>query len=87
MTKQKMIIELCMGSSCYSRGNGSIVERIEQYVAKHSLQDEVMLKGRLCSGNCSAGPCMTIGDRDYTGITPDELGGILNRHMGIEDYG
>ncbi len=47
---------LCMGSSCFSRGNGKNLPRIQQFLARNGLATQVHLKGCRCGGCCSAGP-------------------------------
>jgi NADH:ubiquinone oxidoreductase subunit E len=58
--KTKPVIEICMGSSCFSRGNSVTLEKVENYLQKLGLAEEVELKGRLCTGTCSSGPCVSV---------------------------
>ena len=50
-----------MGSSCFSRGNKQVLQRIQKYLKDHQLERDVILKGNHCFGDCSAGPVLTIG--------------------------
>lgn len=87
MDRVKHVIELCMGSSCYSRGNGRSVQIIEEYVQKKNCEESVRIQGRLCSGQCADGPCITIDGTDYTGVTPDSVGSIVRSHIREADDG
>lgn len=54
-----MTIELCMGSSCFARGNAHLLERLEIFLSDHETAD-VHLVGHLCMGECSQGPNVRV---------------------------
>ena len=68
----KPIIEICLGSSCFSRGNALTLERIEEILNRLTIRDEIELNGRLCAGMCAEGPCLTIAGTSHHRITPDK---------------
>lgn len=50
-------IVICMGSSCFSRGNRGTLEFIEKYLADRGLTDKVKeLKGSRCEDRCPRRP-------------------------------
>ncbi len=49
-------ITLCMGSSCFSRGNGRNLPRIQQFLKRHGLDPHLPLKGCRCGSVCTRGP-------------------------------
>jgi len=59
---QVKVIHICLGSSCFSRGNKDVVAYIKEYLKKNHLEDKVVFKGARCMGNCSKGPNMKIGE-------------------------
>ena len=61
MAKPKIVV--CIGSSCFSRGNERNVEVIQKYLEEHHLKDEVdvELEGSLCQGRCADGPIVVVG--------------------------
>ena len=65
---KKVRVELCMGSSCFARGNSQALTNLETYIAEHRLEDRVELVGHLCLGSCSAGPNLKIDDVAYSGV-------------------
>lgn len=81
MAKPKIVI--CMGSSCFARGNEKNLELCEKFLAERGLQDEVdcELSGSLCTGNCAAGPVVIANDKVYThvdaGVMTDILKGLF----------
>ena len=68
MAKPK--ISVCIGSSCFARGNELNVEVIQKYLEEHHLKDEVdlELQGALCRGRCADGPIVVVDDQIYTKV-------------------
>ena len=78
MSKSK--ITICMGSSCFARGNERNLKVIEDYLSSHGLHDEVdvELNGTLCCGKCSLGPNIIIDGQIYNNVNEGVLLDILN---------
>jgi NADH:ubiquinone oxidoreductase subunit E len=55
-------ITICMGSSCFSRGNKKTVAEIKEYLKENKLEDQITLKGDHCMGQCIHGPVLKIND-------------------------
>ena len=70
-------LTLCMGSSCFSRGNGQNLPRIQAFLKDHHLAVQVTLRGCRCGGCCSGGPNIWI---DGT-LMPGMTGETLNRFL------
>lgn len=68
MAKPK--ITVCIGSSCFARGNELNVEVIQKYLEEHHLKDDVdlELQGALCQGRCADGPIVVVDDQIYTKV-------------------
>ena len=62
---QKHEIQICMGSSCFSRGNNGNLQVIQQFLRDHNLEESVKVVGNLCVGECSTGPNLRIDGRLY----------------------
>lgn len=77
----KMKVEICMGSSCYSRGNSETVVILEELINKESLHQKVELEGRLCMKVCSEGPTIIIDGEKYKGIHPHCVTDLLRHHL------
>lgn len=60
-----MTITICMGSSCYSRGNGRNIEAIQSCLAKQNKEAQVELVGHLCEDQCKTGPNIAINGKTY----------------------
>ena len=65
---KKPHIEICLGSSCFARGNEKNLRIIEEFIAENRLTDEVdlILDCSLCKGNCSKGPNITFNNKLYS---------------------
>ena len=74
-------IEICMGSSCYSRGNRKTLEILEQYINEASLADQVTLKGRLCLEACSCGPHIVVDGERVDLVAPEGVIEVLNKYL------
>ncbi|MDE3276388.1 MAG: NAD(P)H-dependent oxidoreductase subunit E [Verrucomicrobiota bacterium] len=72
-------IVICMGSSCFARGNEKNLEYCESYLSEHGLRDEVdcELSGSLCTGNCANGPVVIANGKTYTNVDNGVMRDIL----------
>lgn len=77
----KLNISVCMGSSCFARGNSSNLEFIENYIKENKLEAEIDLSGSRCEGKCVSGPNMIINGVEYTEVDEDKLKEILDKLM------
>ena len=73
-------IVVCMGSSCFARGNAENLEAIERYLAERGLAAEVELTGSRCEGRCSDGPVVTIDGQRHFRMEPGRVPEILAAH-------
>ena len=77
-------IIICMGSSCFSRGNSRNIEVIQDYLGSRRLPPEVELSGHLCQGHCKSGPNVTINGKLYHEVDPIVIIGLLNHFAAKE---
>lgn len=66
-------IKICMGSSCFARGNADNLEFIENYIKENNLDAKVEVYGARCSNNCEKGPNIIIGENSYNCVTKEEI--------------
>lgn len=82
---KKPRISVCMGSSCFCRGNSLNLEIIKAFLKKHDLLDAdgrgVELTGTLCEGLCSQGPIVILDGKVYKHVTPTILPDLLEHHF------
>lgn len=77
-------VTICMGSSCFSRGNSMVAEAIQRFVADKGLQDRVAIRGCLCEGECKNGPNIRIDEKLYANVSADTVIDIISRELEVE---
>lgn len=70
-------IKVCMGSSCFARGNMNNLEYIENYLKNNNLEAEIDLVGAHCQNLCENGPHIFVDGKNYDEVTEDKLQKIL----------
>ena len=76
-TETGLNITICMGSSCFARGNGANLEMLENWLDENGLQAEVNLTGTRCEGLCADGPNLIINGQNFHRVTREILLDIL----------
>jgi NADH:ubiquinone oxidoreductase subunit E len=78
---QRIEIQICLGSSCFSRGNKDVVMYIKEYLRKNHLDDKIIFKGARCMGHCSNGPNMIINGVNIEDVTLSKIESILEKEF------
>lgn len=79
MTRRR--ISICLGSSCFARGNNANLEVIKQYLKDNGLEAEITFSGRLCENTCNRGPVVCIDDQVYENVNRSLLHKILEEEF------
>lgn len=66
-------IKICMGSSCFARGNDENLAFIEKYIEENNLDAEVEVIGSRCENICATGPNIIIDGVKYYGVDKKKL--------------
>lgn len=77
-------VTICMGSSCFSRGNSMVAEAVMRFVGDKGLQDRVSIRGCLCENECKNGPNIRIDDRLYANVSADTAIDIIAGELEVE---
>lgn len=77
--KPKIVI--CIGSSCFSRGNSKNVDVAEKFMKERGIVDEIDIdiSGGLCAGKCSDGPNVIVNGQIFNHVDAGVMLDILNR--------
>jgi NADH:ubiquinone oxidoreductase subunit E len=59
---KKHKICICLGRSCFSKGNEKNLEIIKSVLQNHSIKESVEFRGSVCNGQCENGPTIKIND-------------------------
>ncbi len=75
-------IKICMGSSCFRRGNRKNLEYIERYLEENDCTAEVELVGSRCEEQCRKGPNLQINGQMFHEVNLEILVDLLERFVG-----
>ena len=82
--KGRYRVGVCLGTACYVKGSGQVMERIEKKLniepGATTADGRVSLEATRCIGACGLAPVMTINDDVYGRLTGDELDEILAKY-------
>ena len=80
-SEKKVTVELCMGSSCFARGNSLALSDLESYIEDNNLGDKIELVGHLCLGKCNSGPHVMINGVEYSAVSSDCVIDLLEKEL------
>ena len=75
----KINITVCMGSSCFARGNQQNLAYIEAFIKAHDIEADIDLAGARCEGKCALGPNVIINGVEYNSVNEEMLEEILTK--------
>ena len=76
-------IVICMGSSCFARGNARNVELAEAFLDSHpEIEARVDLRGGLCCDRCADGPNVVVDGVVHTRVDEPAMRAILDGLLG-----
>ncbi len=77
--KQQELV-ICLGSSCFARGNNKTIKVIKKFLEDHGLEDKVFFHGGHCFGQCSEGPIVQVNGTVYKRVDEMNILDILTEH-------
>jgi len=60
MEFNKKEVVICLGSSCFARGNKQLVKIVNDYLRERNLLNDVRFHGERCFGQCAVGPSLKL---------------------------
>lgn len=79
-------IGICLGTACYVKGSGDILERFKTKLGIEPGQTtpdrKFTLEATRCIGCCGLAPVLTVNDEVYGKVTPDDVDKILAKYNG-----
>ena len=78
MDSKKEIV-ICLGSSCFARGNKATVKVINNYLKENELEKEVYFHGNHCFGKCDKGPFVKIEDVMQEKVRSENIKTLLDK--------
>ena len=81
----KYAIAVCLGTACYVKGSGDIIERISERlnvpVGSTSADGKYSIEATRCIGACGLAPVLTVNGEVYGRLTVDDVDGILAKYV------
>lgn len=82
--KGRHVVKVCMGTACYVRGIGEILNRIQSNfsleVGDTTEDRRFSLEAVRCLGACGLAPVIVIDKDTHGGVTPDGILDILEKY-------
>lgn len=86
--KGKYKISVCMGTACYVKGAGDILDKVSEHVGIKSgectADGKYSIEACRCIGACGLAPVMTINEDVYGRLTMDEITDILKKYDAMD---
>ena len=78
-------IGVCLGTACYVKGSGEILEKIKSKlnleVGVCSEDGKFCVDATRCIGACGLAPVFTVNDEVYGRVAPNEVDAIIEKYM------
>ncbi len=82
--KGDVSIAVCLGTACYVKGSGDILDKITQILGLPSgsttPDGKYSLEATRCIGACGLAPVLTINNEVYGRLVPADMEGILAKY-------
>jgi len=83
--KGKYHIGVCLGTACYVKGSGDIIEKIKEKlgidVGECTPDGKFSLEATRCIGACGLAPVLTVNEEVYGRLTVDDVEDILAKYV------
>lgn len=80
-------ITVCLGSSCFSRGNKMLLREVDDFISANHLEKKVLVKGAHCLNLCGQGPILIIQDKTFEKVDYKTVKELLNNHLKFAEDG
>jgi NADH:ubiquinone oxidoreductase subunit E len=72
-------IVVCLGSSCFARGNAENLAILKEYAASHRDKLSLHLTGCLCQDRCGQSPNLKVNGKFMHGVNAEALRALLDQ--------
>jgi NADH:ubiquinone oxidoreductase subunit E len=79
MSNESVEIVVCLGSSCFARGNSENLAILDEYAQQHKSSVTLRTTGRLCQEQCKQGPNLMLDGTFHHGVTAQQLRELLQQ--------
>ena len=89
--KGKIKIAVCMGTACYVRGAGEILEDISKHTCckagEITADGSISVEATRCIGACGLAPVLTVNEDVYGKLGRGEIEPVIDRYIAAEAKG
>ena len=83
--KGKYVIGICLGTACYVKGSGDLLEKTKQIlgidVGECTPDGKFSIEATRCIGACGLAPVLTVNEEVYGRLTVDDIDDIIKKYM------
>ena len=83
--KGKYVIGICLGTACYVKGSGDILEKVKEIlgidVGECTPDGKFSIEATRCIGACGLAPVLTVNDEVYGRLTVDDIADIIKKYQ------
>nr|WP_319398635.1 NAD(P)H-dependent oxidoreductase subunit E [uncultured Carboxylicivirga sp.] len=83
--KGKHPISVCMGTACYVRGAEKVLDEFKKHldvkVGETTDDGKFSISCLRCVGACGLAPVVTVGERVYGRVSPEDVKGIIEEYL------
>ncbi len=80
----KNVVSVCMGTACYLKGAGALVQELHQALGirpgETTPDKNFHLQEVRCLGCCGQAPVLTVGEKVYSRLAAGQVPGIVEAH-------
>lgn len=80
------LISACMGTACYVKGAGEILEKISRKldirIGETTKDDRFTLEASRCIGACGLAPVLTVNNTIHGRLTLDDVDALIDKYVG-----
>ena len=85
--KGRFNINVCMGTACYVKGSGSILDKFKEVlgieVGQCTEDGKFSLEACRCIGACGLAPVIMINEDVHGRLVPDDVKGIIDQYKNL----
>ena len=83
MSQPRTHLLLCGGTGCHSSGSREVKEALNREIARHGLEEEVLVVETGCNGFCAQGPVMVVQPEGifYQKLEPERIPHLVEEHF------
>jgi NADH:ubiquinone oxidoreductase subunit E len=79
--KKPIDVVICLGSSCFARGNAENLRDLKTYLEHYNIAANFRTRGKLCSKKCTSGPAIAIDGVEYEHVESGTAVTLLERAL------